>query len=464
MEGTPEQSRTPDVPRNRAGLVRRSLPFVGYLCLQALIVAGLPTPRFIDSASYFQLDFAGHAVRLWVVPLFYWLLGFDSLRIAGQVVLAAAAWWVLAAVASSLMIDRRVRLGVKVALLILGLCGPIASWNSTFLSESLAISLTALLVAAWLYFSQAQSLRRAAVVIVVTVLWAFTRPDQTAIVAVIALLMLIAVLRSAHRVLSIVMAVVLAAVFAVGVLTISRNSQERTLNLASIFAEKILPVHSRTTWFVERGMPYNLTVARAAGVYPPTALADDPEFSQWLQSAGQHTYLIFVLDHPGYTLLGPLPYLSGEKTSLQVPSPPANTPQVYPVSSMLSPTANYGRHREVLPSVLENVWFEQGQIGDVIALAVLAVGVTVAAWRRSGRDARLVVPACTVGLVLIHHYFVWLTSAPPELDRQAMTQAVALRIALWIGLACGVDRLLVGRPRQGRHTRMGATGADAGSG
>jgi hypothetical protein len=276
--------------------------------------------------------------------------------------------------------------------------------------------------------------------------------------------MLVAALRSAHRVISIVMALVLAAVFALGVLTISRNSQERTLNLASIFAEKILPVHSRTAWFVERGMPYNLTVARAAGVYPPTALADDPEFSQWLQSSGEHTYLVFVVQHPGYTFLGPLPYLSGEKTSLQVASPPTNTPQVYPVASMLSPTANYGRHREVLPSVLEGLWFEQGQIGDVIVLAVLAVSVNVAAWRRSGRDGRLVVPACTAGLVLVHHYFVWLTSAPPELDRQAMAQAVALRIALWIALACGVDRLLAARPRQGRHTRVGAKGAGAGSG
>ena len=349
---------------------------------------GLPTPRFIDSASYFRLDFAGHEVRLWVVPLFYWLLRYDSLRIAGQVVLAAAAWWVLASVAASLMIDRRARLGVRIALLILGLCGPIASWNSTFLSESVAISLTALLVAAWLYFSQAQSLRRAAVVIIATILWAFTRPDQTAMVAVIALLVLLAVVRSAHRGLSIVMAVVLGAIFALGVLTISRNSQERTLNLAMrLCRRRSCSVHSRTAWFVEHGMPYNLDRGPGRRCLPPDHRAGGrSRSSQWLRSCGRPylpgvclastRWLLRAGDH--------CPTLSGEKASLQVPSPPANTPQVYPVASMLSPTANYGRHREVLPSVLQGLWFEQGQIGDVIVLAVLAVGVNVEGVAQNG--------------------------------------------------------------------------------
>jgi hypothetical protein len=436
------------------------LPFLGYLTLQAVMIVGLPTPRFIDSPSYLHLDFTGHGARLWVVPLFYWLLRFDSLRIAGQVVLAAAAWWVLARVASSLMVDRRARLGVMLALLVLGLCGPIASWNSTILSESVAISLTALSVAAWIYFTQERTLWRAALAVVVTVLWAFTRPDLTVMVAAIALIMIIASLRRTRRGLSIIVTAALAGVFALGVVSISHNAQVRTLNLASIFAEKILPVHSRTTWFVQRGMPYDLTVARAAGVYPPTALADDPQFAQWLRTDGEHSYLIFMFEHPGYTLLGPLPYLSGEKTSLFEPAS-VNSTQPYPVPSMLSPTADYGRYREVVPSVIQDLWFEQGQIGDVILLAVLAVGANVVAWRRMGRDGRLVVPACVVGLVLLHHYFLWLTSAPPELDRQSITQAVALRIALWIGLACGVDRLLAGRPRQGRHVRLGAGDAAA---
>src|ERR1700731_4457698 len=100
MHGAVKASRTPDAPGKLARLIRRAQPFLGYLILQGLI--------------------------------------------AGRGVWAAGAWWGLASVASSLMGDRRARLGVKVALLILGLCGPIASWNSTFLSESVAISLTAL--------------------------------------------------------------------------------------------------------------------------------------------------------------------------------------------------------------------------------------------------------------------------------------------------------------------------------
>src|SRR5579862_9815512 len=118
----------------------RYVPFVGYLAVQGFAVIGLVTPRFPDSAGYMQLSFTGQTPRLWTVPLLYAIVPTDGLRVAAQVALAAAAWWFLAATASALVADRRVQIGIRVVLLMLGVVGPVAEWNSTILSDSTAIS------------------------------------------------------------------------------------------------------------------------------------------------------------------------------------------------------------------------------------------------------------------------------------------------------------------------------------
>jgi hypothetical protein len=283
-------------------------------------------------------------------------------------------------------------------------------------------------------------------------------------VAVIALIMVVAAIVRSPRPFRSVVALALVVVAGLGLFSLTRNNQVRNVALDDIFAARILTVPSRTTWFINHGMPVDPTVASSAGSYPPTGLEDDPAFSKWMDTKGFHTYLMFVLEHPGYSLLGPLPYLSGEQSSIfeQPPSGTAGVLQPNPVASMLSPTVNYGRHREVLPQPIEELLFEQGQIGDLIVLALFAVGVNVIAWRRFGRDRRLLVPVWTVVLVFVHHYFLWLTTGPPELDRLAIAQAVAIRIGLWIALACGVDRLAAGGRRvRGRHAR--ATPEEAGA-
>ena len=128
--------------------MRRAAPFLGYLLVQGFIIVGLTTPRFPDSPSYTDLSLTGH--RLPTVPLIYSAFPSDSLKSLAQVVLAAVCWWILAGVASGMVENRAVRIGLRTVLLALGVVAPIASWNSTILSESIAISLTALLIAVWL--------------------------------------------------------------------------------------------------------------------------------------------------------------------------------------------------------------------------------------------------------------------------------------------------------------------------
>jgi hypothetical protein len=414
-------------------------------------VVGLATPRFPTSAEYLHLDFTGRAIRLWTVPLFYKLLPNDPLRIAGQVVLAAVSWWVLASVASSMVRDRRVRIGIELVILALGVTGPIAQWNSTILSESATISLTALLVAAWLRYVQRPRIATAAWAIVATIAWTFTRQDHVVVGAIITAVALVSVAQKRRRPLNMSLAAALVVVSAIGFVTASRSKDLTRFNLAAIVALRVLPNPTYTAWFVNHGMPDTPEIETFAGAFVPEHLGDDPDFGAWATTKGEHTYLEFLVTHPRYTFLDPLPYITGEEPSLVVPALPPEALRPNPTPSFLSPTADWARHREVLPRVVQDLLFEQGQIGDVLLLGGVAIALAVVAWRRHGRDRRLLVPAVVLLTVVPHIFVVWLGSAT-ELDRHALIIAVSLRIALWIVLACALDRLLVAGPSSSSAT------------
>jgi hypothetical protein len=112
---------------------------------------------------------------------------------------------------------------------------------------------------------------------------------------------------------------------------------------------------------------------------------------------------------------------------------------------MLSPDANYGRHRDVLPAVVEGLLFEQGQAGDVLLLAFTAFGLAWVAREKFGRDRRMLIPIIVTLLVIPDGYLVWLTGGDGELDRHSITMAVSVRVGLWIILALALDRLIEAR-------------------
>ena len=424
--------------------------FLGYLVLQAIVVAGLPTRLFTESGEYLRLDFTGRQPRLWTVPLLYKLLPTNTSRIAGQVVLAAACWWVLASVASSMARDRRVRIGLRLVILALGVTGPIAAWNSAILGESATISLTALLIAAWLWYVREPHVAAAIGVVVATTLWTFTRQDHVILGALITIVVVlgVAVARVRHTrrsALTAFVAIALVFVSVLGFWTASRNRSIEDVNLTAIIAARVLPNPSYTIWFTQHGMPDDPTVASFTGTAFPEELGLDQAFSSWVAEHGEHTYLQFLATHLRYTLAGALPYISGEEPSRWVPAPDPTRLSLDPTPSFVSPNVNWARHREVVPRFLQDLLFTPGQSADVIFLGIVAIGLAVVAWRRKVADRRFLVPTVVLATVLPHIYIVWLGSAT-ELDRHALAIAVSLRIALWLMAAYALDALLVASP------------------
>jgi hypothetical protein len=433
---------------------RLSLPFLGYLLLQELIVVGLATPEYPDSAGYKQLSLTGHDLRLPTVPLLYKILPTDDLRIAAQVVLAAASWWILASVASGLVRDRRIALALRAVILVLGLLGPVASWNSAILSESVALSLTALLVAAWLRYGREETLQSAALVLVATLFWTFTRQPHVVIDVLVTAAAVVAAMLAAtdQRRIRILLAAGLACITVAGFIEIQNNQAVSDANIGAMIQKRMLTNLSRTEWLVRHGMPYDRTIASYAGKPFHHYGSDNAEFVAWLHDHGQRIYLEFMLAHPDYTLLDPLPYFSGERDSIRHPNETLfGALQPNPTPSLLSPTVNYARHRDVLPTVVQQLFWDQGQIGDVLVLAGFAFGLAYLVSKRWGFDRRFLLPLLVAVLAMPQGYVVWLGGgeAVGELDRLSMVTAASVRIGLWLLLAFAADRYVT--ERRGRN-------------
>jgi hypothetical protein len=105
----------------------------------------------------------------------------------------------------------------------------------------------------------------------------------------------------------------------------------------------------------------------------------------------------------------------------------------------------------VLPTVVQQLFWDEGQIGDVLVLAAVALGLAYAVWKRWGFDRRFILPLLLAALAIPQGYLVWLGGgeAVGELDRLSMVTAVSLRIGLWLLLAFAVDRYVTER-RVGR--------------
>lgn len=432
----------------RSARVKNVVGFVGYLALQAYCVAGLVTSRYPDSVYWGQLSFTGSDKMLPTVPLVYTVFRSDALRVAFQVLLAALAWWALAAVASSFVGDRRVAWGVRSVLLALGVVSPVMEWNSVILGESITISLTALLVAAWLRFARSPGFSNAALALCGTVVWEFARQENVVyVVAMAALAVAWAALR--RRRLAVAIAVVLCVTAALGVKVVGRNPKGSVAvqNTADTIEDRILPNPGWTSWFIAHGMPYDQRVANATGLGDyGVALLSDPPFRTWLLDHGTRAYAEFLLTHPVYTLVDPLPSFVGEQQSLhyEVASPYPDT-QPEPTVAMLSPEADWGRHRQLLPTLVEELLFQRGQAGDVLALVAGSVAAAIAAWRRHGRDRRLLIAGLLVASAIPQGYVIWITGGVGELDRLSMVVAVTVRIGGWLLLAFALDRLLTER-------------------
>jgi hypothetical protein len=410
---------------------------LGFGVLRIAAVVGQRPIIWGDSPNYEIVDFTGRYKRPWVAPLLFHLVHDPAGRVLVQAAISAVCWGLLALEVAFVARDVRVRWGLMLGILGLGLTTAVTSWDATILSESLAVSFTALLLAALLRWRAEPGYRSVGFVLAAWVLWTWTRQAHLflAILGVVALaaILLWPAVRSrslrgdAVRRSSLALLLGVAGITSVAAWTYSRNTEVLHVNLNQVFDDRFLNDEGRIDWMVDHGMP------------KPGDDAARARIRRWLEEDGVGVYARYLLTHPWDTLTDPLEALVSDRP------PWGDDDRADEV--MLAGSERYGVAREVLPGPVEDLLFHPGEAGNVLLALALAVGGTLWAWRRDGADGRWAVPLVVLGLQVPALILVWHSSAT-ELGRLAMPSALLVRMVLILQLGLLVERGLAGRARR----------------
>jgi hypothetical protein len=398
--------------------------------LRVLSVVGLRSYRYVDSIDYETLDFTGGSRRPWVTPLLYHLVGDDPTRVFAQALLGAVCWSLLAAEVALHVTHTWARRLAVLAIALLGASTAVTNWDTTILSESLAISTTALAAAAFLRFGRVRTLAAALAAVAATFLWVFTRQNHLVllglVVATVVVVLLVARRRTSRwdRPLA-ALAGGLVVVAALASFSYGQNTEIREFNLAMVIGQRVITDPERLAWFQDHGMPLPPAAVPGQLIFPEPLL-DDDEFRTWVQEDGNRTYARFLLTHPWYALTEPLDDLVADKESW------LDEPRGDDV--MLATDDPYGSTRQLVPEQLERLLFDPGNSGTIVVALVAVLAATAHRWRRVGWDPRWLVPLLMVGLqwpaltVVCH-------ASTAALGRLALVSALLLRIGLIVQAA-----------------------------
>jgi hypothetical protein len=198
---------------------------------------------------------------------------------------------------------------------------PVVLWNRSELSESLSLSLLALVVAGCIAVSRRPTWPRIAATVVACLGFAATRDAQVWTVGMLALVTLVYALSRLGAGRGLALRAGVLAVSLLGVVALCEwgtlSSHRTTPDTADVLFVRIFPYPARVAWFAAHGMPQQhridqlaeATVAPQGGVAVVGIDPHDPAFrpfERWLRADGDRTYLLWLVTHPGYVVTEPL--------------------------------------------------------------------------------------------------------------------------------------------------------------
>jgi hypothetical protein len=408
----------------------------GYLLLRLANFHPTATPgpdseiyRSLAGLSLWDPDF--YAGRYpWATPLLWKLLPGDHLPAIGQLLLSTIAWAVLATTTARLVRTGWLRWVAVVAVLGFSLVVQVTLWDGMLLSESLSMSLLALVLSAWLALARHVTWRSAIAVLALTLLWSFTR-DSNAYAAVLTVPVIAVWLVGSSR--RRVPAVVLAgtcAIFAAS-FALADRAERHALSLHHVLTLRLLEERpDAQAHFDRHGMPL------------PGNLA----YFEWLGEDGDRVYLQYLLSHPGYTLSAPF----RDTTTWLAPE-----------------NFRIGIARSVLPSPVEQLLYPRGAFQLWFWFVLVGLAAVLVALRL-GAPRTWVVPVAAGALAIPHGMIVWLGDAA-DVDRHAVQVAVEVRLALLLLAVLVADRLVAAirspaEARPGGPSGLAAARTSAGRG
>ena len=400
----------------------------------------------VERMSVFSLDFwtwykPWGSALLWKV-----LPGATSTSApVGQEIISVAAWLFLAFVMFRTLERRAVKYVGFSLVLAFSLVPAIAVWDGALLSESLSVSLGALLVGTMLLVAESPSWPRVAALLVAAFLLANTRSSNGYLTPFLLIPLAVAAAWRAsagRRARWPAVAVAVGSLAIAGFTQVSVNVRQWEVSFGEIVAGRILHSPSATAYFIAHGMPYRPSLEqqlwnaehRLPNTYYMERYETDPTltwFFPWFNARFRSVYAGYLLSHPSQALVDPMRDLP----SLVSASPSTHDLQGLPVGIY----AAQG-YRDALPGWLARVLYPSSWrllLALSVAVLVLLLGLAV---NGIGRRVWLV-PAIMLLSTLPHAAIIWDGSAT-SLGRHALLLAIYVRLGLILASVYVVDGFL----------------------
>jgi hypothetical protein len=400
--------------------VLRAAIVIVYTAARVWQLAG-SAPRFLPDTIDYQRIAAEpisraffRDVKPWGVPLLYKVLPAAAAAPIAQLVVSIGSWLVLAFVVGGCFERGAIRAVAVGGVLAFSCSALVAQWDGVLLSESLSLSLFALVLAAAVRLARRPSPAALAALVGVAALWSSTRDTNAWALLPIALALTVWLLRG-ERALAVGLALSTAGIVAVSAWSAGSPQRWEPLMIDNV-AERILADPSATRYFAERGMPIQPDLRRRlfASRRPLSRFDRDPKlqpFRDWLLRSGKATYFRYLLSHPRATIQEPL-----SRTGL-----------------LLSPVGlDFFRppgFRTLLPGFVDHALFPRSGRNVLIWIAILAAAGAAASRpaRRTLGASALAVAA--MGAVIVLAVLVSV-GEPREVPRHELVPIVMSRLSL----------------------------------
>ena len=304
--------------------------WLAYAAYQLWIVVTGPIGYWNDSAAYVSVarsPFPSVALlsgqRPPLVPLLWKMTGSPLSFAVTQTVFGIVAWTILAITVARLVRPGWPGLLAGASVLAFASCWQVTEWNWNVLSESVALSATAIVCAATIWLARRFTLSRACVLALACCVLVADR-DQTIWVVgpagvAIGLYGVVMYLGTRRRSVPTRELLLLAlSLFAIASLAElgAASSHRNVINMKDVFYVRVFPFPARVQWFAQHGMPDSKRVdiiARQTLPLPGSAKVVEPNFGlpglrrldRWFEDRAELTYAEFLVTHPGYVLTAP---------------------------------------------------------------------------------------------------------------------------------------------------------------
>jgi hypothetical protein len=352
-------------------------------------------------------------------------------------------WLALAGVVAWCVRGRGMRLAVFGLVLLFSLSVWVTQWDTVILSESLTVSLTAAVVAAWLAFARAPNAWTVAAVLATTLPWALVRDTNVVVLLFVLAVVALWVLLAARHLQPIVLMVGLAAILGLGVWSSGHTYLRTELAMYDVVGVRVLTDPGRLDWYRDRGMPVTPLLLSQAGEYigadgNPVVESDSrlEPFRQWFRDRMRRTLTTYLLAHPAYALEP----IFHDHSVLLATEPSERLEHGGPLISYRPEGAE-----PVLPEFVGDVVYPPSVEALLVWLVVVGTAGGWLAWRGAARPV-WAVPAVILLLQVPHAAVVW-HGDPADMARHAFLVGVMTRLSLLLLTIFVVDALLARRVR-----------------